>query len=356
MSVYTEAIMMQRRSVWISLRQSILGLMLSAGLAGFSPLGRLHAASSPSPDLSARLVFQILASEFAIQAGDLRSAAAIYLRLAQQTEDPAVAQRAAQLLLAIRAPEQGLETAQIWLKGEPDSLEAQDMVDLLSVVLGRIDSLSQSLSERRDLARQQGDLDLFYERVSQLAMRSPQPQLGLQLLEQVSATDPNHPTPLYHRAMLQEQLKNPAEMERLLRRLISLHPDHAHALNALGYSLADRNIQLPEAQQLIEKAHGLEPESAHIIDSLGWLYYRLGRLPEARLWLSRALAKQPDVEIGAHLGEVLWRLDLADEAMTVLREANGRDPNNRVLRETLDRLGVRFAGSSSPDKGSPGQP
>lgn len=346
--------MMQRA---LTRLRSLLAGLPTGLLILLAPLPSAQAAK-PEParltvEASARLVFQILASEFAIQGGDLRAAAAVYLRLTQETRDPAVAERAAQLLLAVRAPEEALEAARIWLAGDPSSREALDMVDLLSVLLGRVDDLSQSLIARREFARQQGTLDDFYDRSSQLAMRSPQPHLGLQLLEKVSEPDPTHPTPLYHRAMLHEQLNDPAEMERLLRELVRLHPDHAHGLNALGYSLADRNTQLAEAQGLIEKAHRLKPDNGHIIDSLGWLYYRLGRLQEAKRWLSLAYEKQADAEIAAHLGEVLWVMQEADTALSVFREAVRRDPTNRVLTETLRRLGLSFTRPSADNPSSP---
>ncbi len=145
---------------------------------------------------------------------------------------------------------------------------------------------------------------------------------------------------LYEQAMMAEKLDRAAEMERLLRRVIALKPDNAHAHNALGYSLADRGQRLPEARALIARALELAPGDPFITDSLGWVEFRLGNKDEALRLLRQAYAARPDTEIGAHLGEVLWALGQRDEARRIWRESKGRDAANEVLRETLARLRV----------------
>jgi tetratricopeptide (TPR) repeat protein len=145
---------------------------------------------------------------------------------------------------------------------------------------------------------------------------------------------------LYEQSMIAEKLNRVEEMERLLRRVIELKPDHHHAHNALGYSLADRNVRLPEAKALIQKALQIAPGEPFITDSLGWVEYRMGNRDEALRLLRGAYQARPDPEIGAHLGEVLWILGQRDEARKIWREAKGRDATNDVLRETLARLRV----------------
>jgi tetratricopeptide (TPR) repeat protein len=145
---------------------------------------------------------------------------------------------------------------------------------------------------------------------------------------------------LYEQAMMAEKLDRLDDMEQLLRRVIALKPDNAHAHNALGYSLADRSLRLPEARQLVQRALELLPGDPFITDILGWVEFRLGNREEALRLLRSAYATRPDVEIAAHLGEVLWALGQRDEARTVWREAKARDAANDVLRETLARLRV----------------
>jgi Flp pilus assembly protein TadD len=145
---------------------------------------------------------------------------------------------------------------------------------------------------------------------------------------------------IYEQSMMAEKLNRLADMERLLRRVIELKPDHQHAYNALGYSLAERNVRLPEARTLIKKALELSPGEPSITDSLGWVEYRLGNKAEAVRLLREAYRGQPDAEIAAHLGEVLWVSGQTDEARQVWREGRKRDATNDVLRETLARLRV----------------
>jgi tetratricopeptide (TPR) repeat protein len=165
-------------------------------------------------------------------------------------------------------------------------------------------------------------------------------QESFDLLDKSVAQEPNAPDLLYDHAMAAERIDQIGVMEKSLRKLIELRPESAHAYNALGYTLADRNQRLPEALELIKKAVALSPEDPQIVDSLGWVYYRLGDLPNALKYLREAYASKPDVEVAAHLGEVLWTSGARDEALKVWREASGREPRNEVLRGTLARLNV----------------
>lgn len=145
---------------------------------------------------------------------------------------------------------------------------------------------------------------------------------------------------IYEESMIAEKLNRLDDMERLLRRVMELKPDHQHAHNALGYSLAERNLRLPEAKALILKALEIAPGEPFITDSLGWVEYRLGNRTESLRLLRGAYQSRPDVEIAAHLGEVLWVNGDRDEARRVLRDAKARDATNEVLTETLYRLKV----------------
>jgi tetratricopeptide (TPR) repeat protein len=162
------------------------------------------------------------------------------------------------------------------------------------------------------------------------------------VLAQANERFPSDVDLLYEQAMVAEKMDRMDEMERLLRRVIELKPDHQHAYNALGYSLAERNVRVAEARDLIAKAVELAPNDPFIADSLGWVEFRLGNHAQALQHLRRAYAARPDSEIAAHLGEVLWVTGARDEARRIWREGQSRDTNNEVLRETLARLQVRL--------------
>jgi tetratricopeptide (TPR) repeat protein len=145
---------------------------------------------------------------------------------------------------------------------------------------------------------------------------------------------------IYEQAMTAEKLDRLDDMERLLKRVIELRPEHHHAYNALGYSLADRRLRLPEARELIRKALDLAPGDPFITDSLGWVEFRMGNRGEALRHLRAAYGSRPDTEIAAHLAEVLWVDGQHDEARRILRGALDRDASNEMLRETIARLKV----------------
>jgi predicted Zn-dependent protease len=143
---------------------------------------------------------------------------------------------------------------------------------------------------------------------------------------------------IYEQAMLAEKLNQLEEMEKLLRQVIAQNPSYYNAYNALGFSLADRNMRLPEAKQLIVKALTFAPDDPFIIDSLGWVEFRMGNLGAALSYLQKAYKDRADAEIAAHLGEVLWKMKRQDEAVKVWREGLNTAPNNETLQETLQRL------------------
>jgi len=143
---------------------------------------------------------------------------------------------------------------------------------------------------------------------------------------------------LYDRAMVAEKLERLDLLESDLRQVIKLKPDHAHAYNALGYTLADRTTRFGEAKDLIDKAIALSPSDPFIIDSLGWVQYRMGNLTDAATNLKSAYDKQPDPEIAAHLGEVLWAQGQKDEARRILLGKLKDNPDNEVLQAVIKKF------------------
>ena len=154
--------------------------------------------------------------------------------------------------------------------------------------------------------------------------------------------DPDDTVVMYELAMVADRLNKYDDMEALLRRVIALKPEDQHAHNALGYSLADRNIRLEEALGLVQKAASLAPHDPFIADSLGWVEYRLGHREEALKLLRRSHLARPHVEVAAHLGELLWVTGQQEEALRIWREGRAREADNDVLQETLKRLKVKL--------------
>lgn len=148
---------------------------------------------------------------------------------------------------------------------------------------------------------------------------------------------PDNADILYARALLAVKLDRVDQAETDLRRVIAEDPDNADALNALGYTLADRTVRYQEALGLIEKAYALKPDEPAILDSMGWVQYRLGNSEQALDFLRRALDSVSDGEIAAHLGEVLWSLGRRDEAWEVWEAALKEHPEHAYLLDVVGR-------------------
>ena len=154
------------------------------------------------------------------------------------------------------------------------------------------------------------------------------------------ALDPDDSELAYEQAMLAEKAGDLNAMEQLLRKIIAREPQYHHAYNALGYSFADRGVNLDEAKQLILKALEIVPNDPFIVDSLGWVEFRLGNKLKAKMHLEAAYKARADTEIAAHLGEILWSLGDAKGAVRVWTEGQRSGPNNETLKDPLKRLGV----------------
>jgi predicted Zn-dependent protease len=145
---------------------------------------------------------------------------------------------------------------------------------------------------------------------------------------------------LYARALAWERRDDVPRAEADLRKVLVTEPENVAALNALGYTLADRTTRYQEALELIDRARVAEPDNAAIVDSYGWVLYRLGRNEEALVQLRRAWTLAKDPEIASHVGEVLWVLGRKDEARRFFDEARKLDPDNRALQRVIEKYGV----------------
>lgn len=215
-------------------------------------------------------------------------------------------------------------------------LAAQLRIAQLLAKQGNLDAGRRHLQEAR-VAGNADRIQLLLAE-SQLLRDGGRTKEAYELLAGSLASQPEQPELLYESALLAEKLGRHEAMEASLRKLIRLKPEHAHAYNALGYSFAERNQRLEEAEQLVVKALQLSPDDPFIIDSMGWVLYRKGDNQGALIHLQRAFSIRPDPEIAAHLGEVLWALGRRDEAKRTWQEAAKAHPGNDVLAEVIKRF------------------
>jgi tetratricopeptide (TPR) repeat protein len=235
------------------------------------------------------------------------------------------------------------EDALAWYReiGEDDEhwFDAQTREAVVLDQLGRTD---QALEFLRELQAQTGEdstqLGNVFMLEADLLARKGRLDEARGVYARALETLPDDPRLLYARALFLAEHDEVASAEQDLRRVIELKPDDAEALNALGYTLADRTDRRAEALELIERAYKLKPDEPAIIDSLGWIRYRMGDLDASLKELRRAYEKQADPEIAAHLGEVLWVKGDRDEARRVWEQGRKKDAKNKALLETIRRL------------------
>ena len=268
-----------------------------------------------------------------------------YMGLARQAGDERAARGLTQaylLMAQIAEQQRDFQAASAWL----DRIENAD--DIMAAQMRRASLLAQQGQMDRARAllrnhpeRRPEDARLKFVAEAQLLRDFNQWQQAYDVYGEAVTRFPTDSDLMYDQAMMAEKLNRIDDMERLFRQVIELKPDHHHAYNALGYSLADRGLRLTEARQLIEKAVSMAPDDAYIQDSLGWVEFRDGNIARALQILQSAFDKRPDAEIAAHLGEVLWVSGDRDKAMKIWREGLLLASDNETLLNTLKRLNVQ---------------
>jgi tetratricopeptide (TPR) repeat protein len=231
-----------------------------------------------------------------------------------------------------------LKTAAAWYAGVTPStqyLPAQARAAQLTARLGDLDG-ARMLLQRVKPTDETGQVQLLLAEASLLREANRQEEAYAFLNKALSAR-PNNPELLYETALAADRLQKYDVAEQLWQKLITLKPDHAHAYNALGYSMAERGVRLDEAQQLIDKALALLPDDPFIMDSKGWVQFRKGDKQGALDTLQKAFSRRPDPEIAAHLGEVLWSLGRQDDARKVWADAVRESPDNAALADTIKK-------------------
>jgi tetratricopeptide (TPR) repeat protein len=176
---------------------------------------------------------------------------------------------------------------------------------------------------------------------------------AIALLQLALERFPDHPGVRYQIALIQDKAGMERESIKNFESLLKARPEDASLLNALGYSLADRNQKLPRAEQLIRKALEASPDNPAFLDSLGWVRFRRGDVEGAIPHLERAYRIFPDAEIASHWGEALWQLGKQPEARAVWARSLARSPDSKPLRATIERLtGTKLEPPKKEDEGA----
>ncbi|MFT4630772.1 MAG: tetratricopeptide (TPR) repeat protein [Arenicella sp.] len=177
-----------------------------------------------------------------------------------------------------------------------------------------------------------------------LLMQEKQYEEAFSAINETLAYLPENLELVYARALVAAELSELKTAEKDFRFILKQQPLHADAMNAFGYTLADQTDRYLEAKELITKALELQPKAPHILDSMGWVLFRLNDLDQAVKFLQQAYDLSSEVEIAAHLGEVLWVKGEKDRARDVWRNAFEKESKNPLLASTLRRFEVQLEG------------
>ena len=277
----------------------------------------------------------------AARAHDTKTINRLYTQLQRSPDD--VRQNSAYLLGQLAEMLDKKEDALKWYDQVADDDDHAFDADLRSAVL--LQDLGRSAEAHEQLAQMQTDyldqpanLRRAYEVDAELYMDDQQYAQAERAFSRALQVTPDDPALLYGRGLAYAEAGQTDQAVTDFRHLLQLKPDDTDATNALGYTLADANRDLPEAQRLIEQARAARPDDPAIADSWGWLQYRLGHLDQAEKTLRGAWMAHKDADVGVHLGEVLWKQGRQDDARRVFDEVRKMDPQSTNLHNTLKRL------------------
>jgi len=215
-------------------------------------------------------------------------------------------------------------------------LPAQARLATLMIEQGRLEDVSRYLANERAEHPDRRDQLIMVE-AQLLSDRGLQEAL-FSLLDASLSNDPENIDLLYFRAMTGERFGDLDILERDLSRIIEIDPQNADAINALGYTLADKTERYAEALALIERALVIKPDQAAYIDSLGWVHYRLQNYELAIKHLRHALSLFNNDEVAAHLGEVLWVSGDEGEAREVWNTGLEVTPESDILKRVIEQF------------------
>ncbi|MDH3713761.1 MAG: tetratricopeptide repeat protein [Gammaproteobacteria bacterium] len=224
------------------------------------------------------------------------------------------------------------------VNGGDNQLDAQIRVAEMLARLDRMEEAREHLRKLQIMNPEPNNAVRFYLAEGEILRQAGHHGEAMRVLSEALKEFPGNTDLLYARALTAEKVDRPDIVEQDLLEVLSREPDNAHALNALGYYLADHTDRLQEAKDYITRALELLPNDPAVIDSMGWLQYRLGNHEQALEYLKRAYEKLEDAEIAAHLGEVLWVTGDREAASKVWNRALEVSPEDNVLRRVMQRF------------------
>jgi tetratricopeptide (TPR) repeat protein len=209
----------------------------------------------------------------------------------------------------------------------------------IAMILKKEGKLREAIAVLEQVARVKRDVPGIYVVLSSLYEEDKDQAGAERILKEGLLLLPKSTDLYYSLGVLYEKTGRFEAGIQQMKALLKIDPEHADALNFIGYSYADRGINLGEAEKLILKAMQLKPDNGYITDSLGWTYYKQGRLDLALKYLQEAAVLLPDDSaIAEHLGDAYLKAGRRQEALAAYRRALKINPASTVLPQKIAPL------------------
>jgi tetratricopeptide (TPR) repeat protein len=315
------------------LRLAYAGMLSQAG--DYAGAARLLEHGAQNADIYA------LRAALAAQNKDDKALAALYQQLQRAPAD--VRTQSAYLLGQLASMQHRDAEALAWFgqvgDDDPHAFDADLRSALILHSQGKLADAHQLL-DQLELAYldQPAQLQQAYQVDAELYLREQKYAQAETAFSRALQVVPNDPGLLYSRGLAYADAGNIDLAIQDFQHLLKIKPGDVDASNALGFTLADANRDLPEAERLIRSARTAKPDDPAIADSWGWLQYRQGHLDQAAQVLRGAWLARKDADVGVHLGEVLWKQGHTQDAQRIFDEVRKLDPHSSSLQETLKRL------------------
>jgi tetratricopeptide (TPR) repeat protein len=167
-------------------------------------------------------------------------------------------------------------------------------------------------------------------------------QQAFNILTKLLKESPLEEDILYTRSLIADKLGDLKTTESDLIKILKQNPKNVIALNALGYTLAQKTTRYSEAEVYLNQALAITPNAGSIIDSYGWLKFKQGDLQGALKHLKNARSKLKNTsaenETIAHIAEVLWAMNKKNEARQLINESILKRPKNKYLLDVKTRI------------------
>ena len=229
---------------------------------------------------------------------------------------------------------------------DAESKEFEDAVLMRSSILKEEGRAEEAIAMLKlYIAEEKSRKPKFFAAVASLLRDKKRDDEALEILETGISLFPGSERLVFEYGLQLERMERLEDAITAMLSIIEKNPDHAEALNFVGYSWADTDRNLEKAREYIIKATRLKPDNGYIQDSLGWVYYKLGNYERAKKELLRAIRLvQDDPYIQEHLGDVYLALGNHQKALVHYRSAfelYDKEKRKTQVREKIETLTSR---------------